>query len=163
MACGVASLELQEIRKHLLARIREDGFGVELDAFDRMTLVTKAHNKVAAARVRAGGGDLQAVGQSVGLDDQGMVTRGGERVGETLKNGPAIVGDLAGLAVHDFRRKPHLAAEGLPEALVAQADAENRQTAGEFADQLQADARLRRRLRPRRDDDALGPEGFDLV
>src|SRR5262249_60367592 len=54
-------------------------------------------------------------------------------------------------------------AEGLADRLVAEADAEHRDAAGEAADGLDRDARLVGRLRPRRDHEVGGLEGLDSV
>lgn len=70
--------------------------------------------------------------------------------------------DRAGLAVHHLAGANHITAKGLTDGLVAQADAEDRQLAGEVQDGLDGDPGLARRARARGDDDALGLEGFDL-
>ena len=56
---------------------------------------------------------------------------------------PAMV-DLRGLAVHEPGGRHHLGAVGLADALVAQADTEDRHLAGQLRDHVQADAGVSR-------------------
>src|SRR6266540_530400 len=58
---------------------------------------------------------------------------------------------------------PRTGSAGLADALVAEADAEDRQLAGEALDRLDADAGLFRRTRPGRDDDALRRHLVDIL
>ncbi|MNZ41975.1 hypothetical protein D3C78_595410 [compost metagenome] len=68
----------------------------------------------------------------------------------------------AGLAVHHLAGTYHITTKGLADGLVAQAYAKDRQLAGKVQDGLDGHARLARRARAWRYDDALGVEGFDL-
>src|SRR5215207_889965 len=119
--------EFQKVGQQALALGGEDGLGVELHALNLKAAVAQAHDDAVGRRGR----DFEAVGQTLALDDERVVARGGEAVFEPL--------------------------EDLPDGLVAQADAEHRHVTGERADHLQRHARLVRRPRPRRDDDAVGP------
>jgi hypothetical protein len=65
------------------------------------------------------------------------------------------VSHLRRLAVHHARRSHDLAAVELTDALQAETHAEHRHVPRERADHLQRHARLVRRPRPRRDDDAV--------
>ena len=58
---------------------------------------------------------------------QAVVARGGERVRQAGEDALAGVVDRAGLAVHQALGADHLAAHGLADRLVAEADAEDRQ------------------------------------
>ncbi len=64
--------------------------------------------------------------------------------------------------MHHLAGTYHIAAKGLADGLVAQAYAKYRQLAGKVQDGFDGHARLARRARPWRYDDALGVEGFDL-
>src|SRR6185436_9414825 len=75
----------------------------------------------------------------------------------------AVVAEHVGLAVHQPVGANHLGAERGTDRLVAEADAEDRQLAGEGADRVDADARLGRRARPGRQDDRVGCERADAV
>ncbi len=84
-----------------------------------------------------------AVGQGGALDDQAVVAGGLERRGQAGEDAGAAVADGAELAVHDLAGADHLAAEGLADRLVAEADAEERRAGlGGGGDQREADAGL---------------------
>jgi hypothetical protein len=68
-----------------------------------------------------------------------------------------IVVDLRGLAVHEMGGRHHLAAVGLTDALVAQADAEDRDLAGQAVERRQGDAAVFGAARPGGDQDGIGP------
>ena len=65
--------------------------------------------------------------------------------------------------MHQLLGVDDLAAEGLADALVAEAHAENRHLAGEFLDQRHRDARLVGRARAGRNHDMVGLERRDLL
>ena len=74
--------------------------------------------------------------------------------------------DLLGFAVHRFARADHARPEGLSDALVAEADAEQRQRTRKRADpidELQADAGLVRRAWSRREHEPLRLAGEDFL
>src|SRR2546428_11643542 len=66
------------------------------------------------------------------------------------------------LPVPGMTSADHLAAHGRAEALVAQADAEDRHPGAEAHDQVVGDPRLARRAGPRGDDDVARGQGGDL-
>ena len=107
--------------QELLAGFGEDGFGVELDAFDFVAAVTKAHDDA----VVGFGGDGEFAGQRFPFDNERMIARGGERVGKLTENIFAVVMDLARLAVEKFRGANDLSAEGRANGLVAETNPEN--------------------------------------
>ena len=109
------------------------------------------------------GRDLEHRGQPLGSDDQGVVAGRLQRVGQALEAALAVVVDLRRLAVHDGRRPDHPPPEDLPDALVAEADAEDRHPPGEAEDHLVGDAGVLRPARARRDEDGVGGEGLDAV
>ena len=89
------SLQGKKILEEVLARVGENGFGVELDAFDFVAAMTEAHDDAVVGL----GGNREFVGQGFFLDDQGMVARGSEGIRELAKNILAVVMDLARFAV----------------------------------------------------------------
>ena len=73
------------------------------------------------------------------------------------------MGDRAGFAVHQVAGADDLAAEGLADGLMAEADSQDRRLAGHAADQRNQNAGLAGRAGARREQDALGPERLDLI
>src|SRR5260370_2376748 len=116
-----ATLQGRAILEELLARIGEDGFGMELHAFDFVAAVTKAHDDA----VVGFGGDGQLARQRFFLDDQGMVARGGEGIRQVAENISAVVMDLARFAMEEFGSADDFAAERGANGLVAEAQSEN--------------------------------------
>ncbi len=78
-----------------------------------------------------------------------MVPRGDEGVGEPGEDALAVVMDLRGLAVHQMRGRHDAAAVGLADALVPEADTEERDLPGERVDGVQADPAILGPPRPR--------------
>ena len=112
---------------------------------------------------RVPGAELEALGQRL-VDDQGVVARGRERVGQAGEDAAPVVADLVGLAVHRGAGAAHHAAVDLADRLVAEADAEHRQARGaEVGDRVHADAGLVGRAGAGRDDEVRRPRGGDLV
>src|SRR5690606_6731222 len=107
-------------------------------------------------------GDFEAVGQRLARDHQRVVTRGVEVVRQTGEHTTALVPDARGLAMHDGLGPHHLAAVALAQALVTEADAENRRARAQLADQLDRNTGLVRRARPWRDHDAFRRQRLDL-
>ena len=79
-----------------------------------------------SARLRR---DLEHVGQALSLDDQRMIARHLNALGQALEHALAGVADGRQLAVHGLGRADHLAAVDLADGLVAEADAEQRDLA----------------------------------
>ncbi len=111
----IEPLPCEEVAEELDPDGSEDGLGVELDAFDGQLAVAQAHDGAVAGL----GGTLQLAGQAFPLDDERVVARGGEPLGELAENGLAVVQDFAGLAVHDFARADYPAAKGIADCLVS--------------------------------------------
>ncbi len=88
--------------------------------------------------------------------DQRVVARGHEVLRQLAKDRLVVVMDAAGLAVHEVRGANDLAAEGVADGLMTQADAQKRNLAGEAPDDVDADAGILGHARAGRDDDALG-------
>ena len=74
------------------------------------------------------------------LDDQAVIARRGERVGHALVNRLPVVMDLVGLAVHQPRRPATTsAAADKADALVPEANAQQRELRPEMADDVVGD------------------------
>ena len=71
------------------------------------------------------GGDFEFAGQAVFGDDERVVAGAGHGGRDAGEDGPAVVLDLAGLAVHELGGADDVAAEGCADGLVAEADAED--------------------------------------
>ena len=110
---------------------------------------------------RCAGGDFKLLGQALLGDDEGVVAGAGHRRGNAGEDGLAVVGDLAGLAVHQLRRADDVAAKGRADGLVPQTHAEDRNARAsilrqqrEVLDQRNGYARVLRGAGAGRDEDA---------
>src|ERR1700744_1971555 len=138
--------DLEEVGQEVVAAFRGDRFRVELYAVHWPGLVLHAHDLA----IFGPGGDLQ-IGRQVFLAHrQAVVARGGEGGLQSGEDALALVMDLAGLAVHQRLGVDHLAAIGLADRLVAQADAEDRQGGRGRGQPAEASSPPTRRLWPRR-------------
>ena len=107
--------------------------------------------------------DFQAGGQGVALDDERMIARGRKRIGHALEQVQAVVFDERGFAMHHPVVHDHVGAEGVADALVAEADAEQRNLRPERADDFIRETGLARRTRAGRNEDAFGVECAHLL
>src|SRR6185437_5111592 len=148
---------VEEIRQQLLAGQGEDALGVELYALNGELAVADRHDGV----VGGAGGDLEAFGHRGRINDQRVVAGGGEGLGQAAEDGLAVVLDHAGLAVHQHLGADDAGAKGLTDALMAEADAEDGDAAGEVLDGRHADAGFERGAGTRRNDQSRGLQGFD--
>jgi len=91
----ISFLQREKILEELLAGIGEDGFGMELDAFDFVATMPEAHDDAVVSL----GGDGEFARQGFLLDNQGMVARCGEGVWQLAENIFVVVMNLARFAV----------------------------------------------------------------
>ena len=107
----------QEIRKQERSVHGEEALGVELHAVERRIASARpapaqAHDLV-LGRPRV---DLELVAQRRPVDDQRVVSRRGERIGERLEDAASVVVDLRGLPVHQHAVPHHAHAVNIGEA-----------------------------------------------
>ena len=131
---------------------RRNALGMKLHAVNGPLHVAQPHNH-AVGCLR---GNFKAVRHGGGRNRQRMIARYSEWRRQVFKNIGAVMADIAQLAMHDIGRPHNLAAKGLPDTLVAKADAENREACGCFVDKIKADARAVGVARAWRDNDCFG-------
>lgn len=124
--------------------------------------MAQAHDHAGAAILRGVGTDFEIFRQAFFFHDQGVIARGGHRRGKALEDGFAVVLDLAGFAMHQFRGTHDFAAESCADGLMSQADPEQGNFAGKMADQVDADSGFLRRAWSRGKQNALGVHGVDF-
>ena len=121
------------------------GFGMELHALEttmrRELAVANAHDLA----VLRPGRHFQSGRQRFALDGERVVARGGEGAGQAAEDARVGVMHRGSLAMHELAGMHDPAAEGGADRLVAEADAEQRQLAGEGLDRRHRDAGLGRR------------------
>src|SRR5712691_1290873 len=139
-----------EVAQDLLAFLGQHRLRVELHAVGRVPDVAQAHH---GAVVRPCG-HHEIVGDRYPLDDQRVIPRRLERVGDARHDAGVVVADPRSLAV-GRHVADDLCAEDLAQALMAEAHAEDRDLPGELFDRLVGDARVVRCPGTGRDDDAV--------
>ena len=122
--------------------------------------MTNAHNFLGTF---TGGGHDKVRRKRCRLYQERMIARGFERVVHAGKDGPTVMGNAAGLAVHDAPGTDDSCAERLGDALMSQADAQDRNPTGQSADDVHTDARLHRPAGARTEDHVRRFPPFYLV
>src|SRR5579871_5874195 len=125
---------------------------MELDPVDRTIAVSHRHDEPVFG-LRA---HLELIRRGLALDDERVIARRLERAVQAAKDALSVVGDAGNLAVHRLTGAHDLAAEGLSDRLMAEADAENRGGFARSPHEVEADACLIRRAWARREHDRLG-------
>jgi hypothetical protein len=154
-----------------------------LDPFYGKSFVAESHDDAGAVFVVIAfiliiliggpGADFEVLGQGFLFYDQGVVAGGGHGRRESGEDGFAVVLDGAGFAVHEVPGADDLASEGCANGLVPEADAQQgdatgtascagRNSGGEMADEVDADAGFLGSAGSGRDDDAVGTESLDF-
>src|SRR5271155_2124743 len=131
---------------------------MKLHAFDLMFLVPQAHDDP-VVRLR---GDRQFLRQRLSLDNQRVITRGCKRIIQIVKNAFAIMMNLAGLAMEQFRSADNFAAKRRANGLMSQAHAQNWEFSFQALYQLDGNSRLLRRARPGRNHNFLWLAAFNF-
>src|SRR6516164_1098610 len=143
--------DVEKILQHQVAMLGGDAFRVKLHAVHGQARVREPHDDAAVGV----GSHGELARQACALDHERMVARRLERRIDAAKDAAAVVADLRQFAVHLRRRSHHLAAEGLADRLMAEADAEDRNFLRRLRDQIEADAGLLGRARPGRQHDGV--------
>src|SRR5688572_20782506 len=113
--------------------------------------------------VLRGGGDPELERQPRAGDDARVVPRRLEGSGEAREQAAIIVLNARGLPVHRPPGAHNPRSVCRADALVAEADAEDRRRGPEAPNHVRGDPRFPGRTGPRRDDDVGGPESLDLL
>ena len=117
---------------------------MELDALDGVLLVAHAHDDALGAVLSGDpGGHLEALGQAGVGAGEGVVPGDGQALRQAGVDALGVVGQGRGLAVQDLAGGGDLAAVDVEDALLAHADAEHGDPAGEVPDCVPADAGVR--------------------
>ena len=111
-------------------------------------------------------GDFELGGKTFVGHDERVIAGAGHRGRDVCEDRLTVVGDLAGLAVHELGCADDVTSEGCADGLVAEADAEESGCAGlrwRSADEVDADAGVLRGAGAGGDEDAVGVQVFDLL
>ena len=82
-----------------------------------------AHDFPPAIRRVGPSGDLKVFMKRFGLNNEGVVPSGHQRVRQALKNSRTVVNDPVGLAVHQLLGADNFCTRRLPDRLMPQTDA----------------------------------------
>ena len=107
--------------------------------------------------------DLQLIGTAAALNGQGMVTVHRQGLGQSVKHPQAHMLDNRGLAVHQLLGANNSTPKGRANALVTQADPENRDLARKVLDGRHRNPRFIGRTRTWRDHEPIGCQGLDFL
>ena len=150
---------IEEILEQLDALEGQKALGVVLNAFEWISLVTHTHDFVLIGP----GHDFEIARECAGLDHQAVISGCLEGICDSTIDAAAVVVDPGGLAVHDPAGPHNLGSQRVPDALMAEADAEQGGRGGESRHDVIRDSCLNRSARTRRDDQVAGREPGDLV
>ena len=119
---------------------------MELDARQWILTMTQPHHRA----VIGPRGDLAVGRQIPAIDDEGVIAGGRKRTGDAPEDRLLRVRDARHLAMHHLRCAADRSAEGLTQALMPQAYAQDGKRGAELDEKVLADARVGRRSRPGR-------------
>lgn len=137
----------------------QEGFGVELHALDGIFLMAHAHNLAVFRPCR----DFQTFGQRAAFDNEAVITRTGNRIGQPPKHTLARMGHGRHLTVHQRFGADYPAAERLAYRLMPEAHAHNRQPAGKMAHRRHGNPRFFGRTRTGPDNEILRIQCLDFL
>src|SRR4029077_9534305 len=112
--------KVEKILKNAQAMFGGDAFGMKLHAMRGTPLVRKPHDKAIGLRRYR-----QDIREGVAAHDKRMISRCLERAIEAAKNRFALVFNRCELAIHGFCHPDDLAAKGLADRLMAEANPKN--------------------------------------
>src|SRR2546428_3920453 len=119
---------------------------MKLDTLHQRVLVPHTHD----GPVGQLGRTLKPLRQCMAIDNQRVVPRPDERVGQSVVDSASIVTDLRHLSMHGCRGADDLATEGCADALVTEAHTQDRDMACQLRHQRRRDAGLVRGAGARR-------------
>lgn len=157
----------QKVFHNRIAAIREDGFGVKLDTVGGGCFVHDTHDGAIGGK----GGNYEIRGDQLRVTGEGVVSGHFDGGGKSFKKGTDGLGtvftrkdiDLAFFAVDKFGGMDDGAAEGFNDGLVAEADAEEGDFAGEAEDGVDGYAGGAGVTGAGGNDDVRGRQGFDFL
>lgn len=136
---------------------------MELNTMNGELLVHEAHD----GAILSFRGDLQAVGQGVAFDDEGVVAGGYDRARKAGEDTFTSMENRGCLAMHEVFCADDFSSKNLTDRLVAEADSKDRNgllgVLAKFADDIAADTGFVRRAGTRGDANALWGEFADFV
>src|SRR5450631_651820 len=142
--------EIEKILQHQMAVLGGDTLGMELHAVHRQGGMRETHHQAIAGF----GVDGELARHTGAFDHERMIARGVERPVDAAEDAGAGVLDLEHFAVR--RRRAHdFAAERLPDRLMPEADAEDRDRGRGLGDQIEANAGFVRRAGAGREHDGF--------
>ena len=112
----------RKFRIRLLPSDSEHALGVKLDPLDGKAAMAQTHDGPIAVAVLHPGADFQLLRQTFFGNDERVIAGTGHGAGKAGEEIASIVLYRAGFAVHQLRSAHHVAAEGSPDRLVAQAN-----------------------------------------
>src|SRR5665213_1632289 len=142
----------EEVPQDAVAFAGQNRLGMKLHAVHRKIPMPKPHDRAVFLRARR---NLEIVREPFVRDDERVIARRKERLGDSRKQTLAVVLDRRRLAVHWHTRTNDLAAEHRAHRLMPEAHAEDRRRGAELADDVHRDAGVFGASWPRRDHDAL--------
>jgi len=150
--------QIEKIAQNVVAVLGDNAFGMELHAMHRQMPVRQAHHEPVFGR----GGDFELGRHSALRDDQRMIARRLQRCLDAGENAFAAMVNGRELAVHRQSGAHDLAAKGLADRLVAEADAENRNPRAGRLDEVEASPASLGVQGPGESTMAVGKRGDDL-
>lgn len=116
-----------------MAKLRQNGLRMELHPFYVQGFVPDSHDFIQfAGFILCPRGDFQAIWQGGLLDDQGMITGGGEWIGQSFEYAVIVMINRRILAVHDAFGMDDTTAKRITNALMTKANAQNRIFSGKL-------------------------------
>ena len=132
---------------------------MELHAPDRQSLMAHAHDLAFLGL----GCDLEAIRQRVPLDDERMVACRGKGIWHAFEKILTIVLNHRSFAMHHAVIDDDICSKGVTDALMAQANTENRNFLAELSDDVVGETGFVGRTGPGRHEDPLRVQRFSLV
>src|SRR5258708_7660655 len=135
---------------------------MKLHAFDWIPLMAEAHDSFRPIRLGRPGAHFEFGRQVLFLHDERVITGCGEWRLKVFEDRSSVMLHLTRFAVHKVGCAYDFPAESSPQSLMAQADAQNRQFAGQMPEKIDADTCLLWGTRPGRDHNTLRAHGLNF-